>query len=158
MIGDVSLKEMAHGKPSGEALLDVAFLGTPWRKGKKRLISSAQENQAYDRTEILSLYENAKDKSPGMRSNLMSMVTGAAQNDPDFKGQPGEYIEWLKFKVREPNQMTLASERERKTEKALQVTDEQKAAAQERYKSWSNIPLVSEVKSLFDESPKDDWL
>ena len=158
VIGDISLEEMAHGKPSGEALLDVAFLGSSWRKGKKRLISSKEENLAYDRTQTLNLYENAKEGSSGMRSNLMSMVTGAAQNDPDFKGQPGGYIEWLKFKVREPDQMALAVERERKTEKALEVTDEQKAAAEHRYKAWSNIPLVSEIKSLVDESPKDDWI
>jgi len=158
VIGDISLEEMAHGKPSGEALLDVAFLGSSWRKGKKRLISSKEENLAYDRTQTLNLYENAKEGSSGMRSNLMSMVTSAAQNDPDFKGQPGGYIEWLKFKVREPDQMALAVERERKTEKALEVTDEQKAAAEHRYKAWSNIPLVSEIKSLVDESPKDDWI
>ena len=148
VIGDVSLKEMAHGKPSGEALLDVAFLGTPWRKGKKRLISSAQENQAYDRTEILSLYENAKDKSPGMRSNLMSMVTGAAQNDPDFKGQPGEYIEWLKMIVDDPHQQKLIRERDIETEEALTIPKEVVDKRKQTFKNWRNLPVVDAVRQF----------
>jgi len=155
-IGDISLAEMAHGKPSGETLFDVVALGGAWRKGKKRLISSKEENQAYDRNRILTMYENAKDGSSGMRSNLMSMVVGAAKNDPDFKGQPGEYIEWLKFKVREPNQMTLALEREQKTEERLQVTEEQKAAAERRYKAWSLFTPVRTVKEMFKMATQSD--
>ena len=155
-IGDISLQEMAHGKPSGETFYSLAGLGGAWRKGKKRLISSEEENQVYDRNRILRLYENAKDGSSGMRSNLMSIVVNAAKNDSDFKGQPGEYIEWLKFKVREPNQMTLALEREQKTEERLQVTEEQKAAAERRYQAWSQFLPVRTVKEMFKMATQSD--
>ena len=104
------------------------------------------------------MYEKAKDGSAGMRSNLMSMMVNAAQKDPDFKGRPGEYVEWLKMIVNDPHQQRLIRERDIETEEAVTLPPEKVAERGERYKAWKSIPAVQAVEELFksDEQKAQD--
>ena len=104
------------------------------------------------------MYEKAKDGSAGMRSNLMSMMVNAAQKDPDFKGQPGEYIEWLKMIVNDPHQQRLIRERDIETEEALTLSPERVEKRKKRYENWKSIPAVQAVEEIFksDEQKAQD--
>ena len=81
-----------------------------------------------------------------------------AMKDPDFKGRPGEYIEWLKMVVADPHQQRLIRERDIQTEEALTLPAEKVAERSERYKSWKSIPAVEAVTEMFksDEQKAKD--
>ena len=151
------LKKQAEGKTVLESLGSIAFLDKPIRKGLKRWKADDQQNLAYDRANLLRFVEEGKAN----RSTIASM----AMKDPDFKGQPGEYIEWLMMVVADPHQQRLIRERDIQTEEALTLPEEKVAKRKKRYKAWESIPLVQAVKEYITPDKekekvevKKEWL
>ena len=148
IIDDI-LKKQAEGKTALESFASPFFLDKAVHRGFKRSKATDQQNIAYDRHKLLTMYEKAKDGSAGMRSNLMSMMVNAAQKDPDFKGQPGEYIEWLKMIVDDPHQQKLIRERDIETEEALTIPKEVVDKRKQTFKNWRSIPTVDAIRQYF---------
>ena len=85
--------------------------------------------------------------------------------DPDFKGRPGEYIEWLKMVVADPHQQRLIRERDIQTEEALTLPAEKVAKRKKRYEAWKSIPVVQAVEEYITPDKqkekvevKKEWL
>ena len=162
---DDVLKKQAEGKSALESFGSALFLDKPIHKGLKRWKATQEQNLAYDRANLLKRYENSKDAGSVERSTLMSSVVSAATQDSDFKGQPGEYIEWLKMVVADPHQQRLIRERDIETEEALTLPPEKVAKRKKRYEAWKSIPAVQAVEEYITSDKqkekvevKDEWL
>ena len=144
------LKKQAQGKTILESVASPFFLDKAVHKGLKRSKADDHQNLAYDRANLLRFVEEGK---AGI-SSIISM----AMKDPDFKGRPGEYMEWLKMVVADPHQQRLIRERDIQTEEALTLPAEKVAERSERYKSWKSIPAVEAVTEMFksDEQKAKD--
>jgi hypothetical protein len=151
------LKKQAQGKTVLESVASPLFLDKAVHKGLKRSVANDQQNLAYDRANLLRFVQQGKADI----SNIIHMAT----KDPDFKGRPGEYMEWLKMVVSDPHQQKLIRERDIETEEALTLPPEKVAERSERYKSWKSIPAVQAVTEMFKSDDqkakvevKDEWL
>ena len=147
---DDVLKKQAEGKSALESFASPLFLDKAVHKGLKRWKADDLQNLAYDRANLLRLVEEGKVG--------MSSIASMAMQDSDFKGQPGEYIEWLKAVVADPHQQKLIRERDIETEEALTLPPERVAERKKRYETWSNIPIVRAIKDHFksDEQKAQD--
>jgi len=147
---DEVLKKQAEGKSALESFGSALFLDKPIRKGLKRWKADDQQNLAYDRANLLRLVE--EDKAG------ISSIVSLSMKDPDFKGQPGEYIEWLKMIVNDPHQQRLIRERDIETEEALTLSPERVEKRKKRYENWKSIPAVQAVEEIFksDEQKAQD--
>jgi len=156
IIDDI-LKKQAEGKTVLESLGSIAFLDKPIRKGLKRWKADDQQNLAYDRANLLRFVEEGKA--------AISTIASMAMKDPDFKGRPGEYIEWLKMVVTDPHQQRLIRERDIQTEEALTLPAEKVAKRKKRYEAWKSIPVVQAVEEYITPDKqkekvevKKEWL
>ena len=144
------LKKQAEGKTVLESIASPFFLDKAVHKGLKRSKADDQQNLAYDRANLLRFVQEGKAD--------ISSIASMAMKDTDFKGRPGEYIEWLKMVVADPHQQRLIRERDIETEEALTLPAEKVAERSERYKSWKSIPAVEAVTEMFksDEQKAKD--
>ena len=149
---DDVLKKQAEGKSALESFGSALFLDKPIRKGLKRWKADDQQNLAYDRANLLRFVEEGK---AGI-SSIISM----AMKDPDFKGRPGEYMEWLKMVVADPHQQRLIRERDIQTEEALTLPAEKVAKRKKQYEAWKSIPVVQAVEEYItpDKQKEKEWL
>jgi hypothetical protein len=144
------LKKQAEGKTVLESIASPFFLDKAVHKGLKRSKADDHQNLAYDRANLLRFVQEGKAD--------ISSIASMAMKDPDFKGSPGEYVEWLKVVVADPHQQRLIRERDIETEEALTLPEEKVAKRSERYKSWKSIPAVKVVTEMFksDEQKTKD--
>jgi len=156
-IAEDVLKKLSKGKTMLEAAASPLFLDKAVHRGLKRSKADDQQNLAYDRANLLRFVEEGKADI----SNIMHM----AMKDPDFKGRPGEYVEWLKMVVSDPHQQKLIRERDIETEEALILPAEKVAKRKKRYEAWKSIPVVQAVEEYITPDKqkekvevKKEWL
>ena len=138
-IDDV-FKKRAEGKTSMEAMGSLLFLDKPIRKGLERWKADDHQNLAYDRVNFLKRIESGD-------SGLQELYH-MARKDPDFDGQPKDYIEFLKVMVADPAQQKLIRERDIETEEALTIPKEVVDKRKQTFENWRNIPLVDAVRQF----------
>jgi|TARA_R110002012_G_scaffold309840_1_gene517158 hypothetical protein len=139
-IDDV-FKKRAEGKTSMEAMGSLLFLDKPIRKGLERWKADDQQNLAYDRVNFLKRIESGD-------SGLQELYH-MARKDPDFDGQPKDYIEFLKVMVADPAQQKLIRERDIETEEALTIPKEVVDKRKQTFKNWRSIPTVDAIRQYF---------
>ena len=135
------LKKQAQGKTILESVASPFFLDKAVHKGLKRSKADDQQNLAYDRSNLLRFVEDGK---AGI-SSIISM----AMKDPDFKGRPGEYMEWLKMVVADPHQQRLIRERDIETEEALTIPAEKVEKRKQAFKNWRSLPAVDTFRQYW---------
>jgi len=138
-IDDV-FKKRAEGKTSMEAMGSLLFLDKPIRKGLERWKADDQQNLAYDRVNFLKRIQSGD-------SGLQELYH-TARKDPDFDGQPKDYIEFLKVMVADPAQQKLIRERDIETEEALTLPKEVVDKRKQTFENWRNIPVVDAVRQF----------
>ena len=151
---DDILKKRTEGKSLLEAIGHQVHLGDAQKEWME--IKYTSENltpahvQVQNRVKILEL----ADKN---RISVFDVAT-ASERDSEYKGSPHKYIEWLKFKVREPDQQVLLQERMESIETGMKMPPEKIEEAKEQYRSWKKIPGVRAVEELFksDEQKAKD--
>jgi len=154
-IYDDILKQRTEGKSWVEAVGSQVHLGDAQKEWME--IKYTSENltpahvQVQNRVKILEL----ADKN---RISVFDVAT-ASERDSEYKGSPHKYIEWLKFKVREPDQQGLLQERRKAIDTGMVMSPEKIEEAKEQYKSWKSIPGVRAIGEFFkpDEQKAKDF-
>ena len=153
-IYDDILKLRTEGKSWTEAIGHQVLLGDAQKDWQERKYTSKHLTPAHvqvqNRVKILEL----ADKN---RISVFDVAT-ASERDSEYKGSPHKYIEWLKFKVREPDQQGLLQERRKAIDTGMVMSPEKIEEAKEQYKSWKSIPGVRAIEELFksDEQKAKD--
>jgi hypothetical protein len=153
-IYDDILKKRTEGKSLLEAVGSQIFLGGAQKDWQERKYTGKHLTPAHvqvqNRVKILELANKN-------RISVFDIAT-ASERDSEYKGSPHKYIEWLKFKVREPDQQGLLQERREAIETGMVMPPEKIEEAKEQYKSWKSIPGVRAIEELFksDEQKAKD--